>query len=173
MSESDGRPPWCSPVEGASVACVDLDQDRAGGTAEMIRSSGGNAIGLAGDVSDPAACRRIVQETLAAFGGLDILVNNVGIARPMTLADVRVDDWRRLFDVNLTSALLMCSESVPHMAARGGGAIVNISSLAGMRATGSIGYGPSKAAPPISLAARSACCRVGRAFASTPLRPVM
>lgn len=132
--------------EGASVLCADLDDGRADGTAARIRSEGGRAVAMAADVTKPADCEALVNAALDSFGRLDILVNNVGISTTLTLGDVDLESWRQVIDTNLTSAMLMSKYAVPPMAERGGGSIVNISSLAGMRAMGALAYGPSKAA---------------------------
>jgi NAD(P)-dependent dehydrogenase (short-subunit alcohol dehydrogenase family) len=132
--------------EGAKVACADLDGARAEATAAQIRAEGGEAIAAAADVSLPEDCEALVETTVKTFGQLDILVNNVGISVPTSLESVTLDLWNRTIAVNLTSVMLMSKYAVPVMAARGGGSIVNISSLAGMRAMGAVAYGPSKAA---------------------------
>ena len=132
--------------EGAKVVCADLSSERAEATAARIATDGGQAFATAGDVSDAADCAALVDAAVTDFGRLDILVNNVGISVPATLESITEDLWNRTFAVNLTSAMLMSKAAVPEMAKRGGGAIVNISSLAGMRAMGAIAYGPSKAA---------------------------
>lgn len=133
-------------AEGAAVACVDLDAARAAATAALIEKAGRRAIALSGDVTSPADCERVVAQSAEAFGAVDILVNNVGIGAPMKLETATLEAWRRVIDTNLTSAMLMAKSTVPHMVAAGGGSIVNISSIAGMRAMGSLAYGPSKAA---------------------------
>jgi len=112
----------------------------------MIRQGGGEALASSGNVTDRADCERMVGEAFEAFGRLDVLVNNVGVAGPMSLDTAELGEWRRQIDTNLTSAMLMSKFAVPRMAANGGGSIVNISSIAGMRAMGSLAYGPSKAA---------------------------
>lgn len=132
--------------EGAHVLCADLFADRADATARQILAEGGSAIAAAGDVSEADVCLRLVREAVDRFGRLDILVNNVGISTPASLESIDVALWNRTIAVNLTSAMLMSKAAVPEMARGGGGAIVNISSLAGMRAMGAIAYGPSKAA---------------------------
>ena len=132
--------------EGARVACADLDGVRAEATASQIRAEGGEAIAVAADVSLPDDCEALVSATVESFGRLDILVNNVGISTPTSLEAVTLDLWNRTIATNLTSVMLMSKFAVPAMAKHGGGSIVNISSLAGMRAMGAIAYGPSKAA---------------------------
>lgn len=132
--------------EGAKLVCADLIADRAQATADAILADGGAAVAVAGDVSQPDACTALVDAAVDAFGGLDIVVNNVGISAPATLETISLELWNKTLAVNLTSAMLMSKAAVPLMAQRGGGAIINISSLAGMRAMGAIAYGPSKAA---------------------------
>ncbi|MBG6120013.1 NAD(P)-dependent dehydrogenase (short-subunit alcohol dehydrogenase family) [Sphingobium sp. AEW010] len=132
--------------EGASVVCADLDLSRAQATAAMIEEAGGTAIALAGDVSRPGDCEALVKAAIERFGNLDILINNVGVSVSVKLAEVTLEQWNRTLEINLTSVMLMSKFAIPQMARHGGGAIVNISSIAGMRAMGSLVYGPSKAA---------------------------
>jgi NAD(P)-dependent dehydrogenase (short-subunit alcohol dehydrogenase family) len=131
--------------EGAQVACIDLDADRAEATADRIRAHGGDAFGMAGDVSKSEDCARCVAGTIERYGRLDILINNVGISTPTRL-DTDEALWDRVLDVNLKSAMLMSKYAVPRMVETGGGSIVNISSIAGIRAHGALAYGASKAA---------------------------
>lgn len=132
--------------EGAKVACVDLAPDRAEATCARIRDFGGESITIAGDVSRSEDCVRIVDTASAAFGGLDTLVNNVGISSPTRLASLDEAEWDRIYAINLKSAAMMSRFSLPHMIAAKGGSITNISSIAGIRAHGSLAYGTSKAA---------------------------
>jgi NAD(P)-dependent dehydrogenase (short-subunit alcohol dehydrogenase family) len=134
--------------EGAKVCLVDREPARAEETLALILAAGGEAFVCAGDVTRSADCERIVVQTIQRYGGVDILVNNVGIAaangRLETLDEAA---WDSVIAVNLKSAVLMSKFAVPRMAERGGGAIVNISSIAGLRAHGGgFAYGPSKAA---------------------------
>lgn len=132
--------------EGAKVCVVDLDAGRADATAQEIREAGGEAVVALGDVSNPDQCRSIVAECVAAFGGLDILVNNVGISSGNPLVDLDFAGWDRVMEVNLKSVVAMSGAAIPQMIARSGGAIVNIASIAGISAYGGSAYGPSKAA---------------------------
>jgi len=133
--------------EGARVCAVTRDRANAERTAALIHGFGGRAIACAGDVTDPRDCERIVAETAAAFGTLDILVNNVGrgFGGPR-LGDIDDATWREIVDINLTGAFHMCRAAMPDLLRGEGKAIVNISSTAGQRAHGSLGYGPAKAA---------------------------
>lgn len=133
-------------AEGAHVALIDRDRDSVEETRRRIVAAGGKAFTLAGDVAVNADCRHFVEQTVAETGRLDILVNNVGISDPVALDAPDESAWTRVIDVNLKSAMLMTRHAVPAMKIAGGGSIINISSIAGMRAHGSIAYGPSKAA---------------------------
>ncbi|WP_244144835.1 SDR family NAD(P)-dependent oxidoreductase [Paraburkholderia tuberum] len=133
-------------AEGASVCLVDQQYERAAETLALITEAGGRAFVSTGDITDGAVCARIVEETVQRYGGLDILINNVGISgAPGRLQDVDEASWDRVIDVNLKSAFLMSRSAVPKIVARGGGAIVNIGSIAGIRSHGSAAYGSSKA----------------------------
>lgn len=134
--------------EGASVCLVDRDEDAAHGTRELIVQRGGRAIVEIGDVTNKADCEGFATRTCKAFGGVDILVNNVGISSPASDGADKVDlgEWQRIMDTNLISALLMTGACAPAMRKAGGGSVVNIASIAGMLAYGGLGYGPSKAA---------------------------
>lgn len=118
---------------GARVTLVDQNADWLDGTRAMIEAEGGVCLPVAADVTVAADCARIVQETVAAWGRLDILVNNVGIGGPPgTAVDVDIEAWDRAMRVNVTSMVLMAKYAIPEMIAAGGGAIVNIASVAGL-----------------------------------------
>ena len=119
--------------EGARLALVDAQPERAEETRREVEAAGGEALVVEANVADDDSCRRAVERVVAAFGGLDILVNNVGITGPAgTAADLDPVEFDRAMHVNLTSMVLMARYAVPSMAARGGGAIVNLSSVAGL-----------------------------------------
>lgn len=133
--------------EGATVCLVDRDAARATETCKRIEAAGGSAFVVAGDVTSDTDCRSAVAASVERTGRLDILVNNVGVSTPVRLDDDGCDEqWSRIIDLNLKSALLMIRHAVPALKRTGGGSIINISSIAGILAHGSIGYGPSKAA---------------------------
>lgn len=132
--------------EGAKVCLVDLDAQRAQDTLKQIQSMGAEAFVISANVTLRDDCARIVEETMSRYGRLDVLVNNVGVATPVALEADDEEAWTRVLNINLTSAMLMSRYSVPAMTQNGGGSIINISSIAGIRAHGSIAYGPSKAA---------------------------
>ena len=119
-------------------------------TAVEIEKLGVRALAFEADVSDDAACRKMVDAALAAFGRLDVLVNSAGTTRfiPHTALDlVTDDDWERIFAVNVKGPFQCIRAARAPMVAAGGGAVVNVSSIAGISATGSsIPYAASKAA---------------------------
>jgi NAD(P)-dependent dehydrogenase (short-subunit alcohol dehydrogenase family) len=118
---------------GARVTLVDTVAPWVEETARAIASEGGVAQVVLADVSDPAACAVIVGRTLAAWGRLDILVNNVGITGPRGDA-VEVDAlaWDAAMRINVTSMMLMAKAAIPEMIKSGGGSIVNLTSVAGL-----------------------------------------
>ena len=122
--------------EGAQVACIDVSQAAADETAAIIRGEGGEAFAAACDVTDEAAVADCVRACAARYARLDILHNNVGITAMGGLVDETLASWKHVIDTNLTSMFLTCKHIVPLMLTGGGGAIVNISSLAGLRYTG-------------------------------------
>lgn len=122
--------------EGGRVACVDFDPAAAGDTVAMIAAEGGEAVALQADVTDPDAVDGAVAATLARFGRIDVLHNNVGMNLPGGVVAASLEGWRRVLDVNLTSVFLACKAVLPVMERQGAGAIVNISSLAAIRWTG-------------------------------------
>jgi len=133
--------------EGARVCLVDFNAERVDTTRSLIAAEGGEAFCALADVTRASDCERVVAEVLARYGGVDILINNVGIAAgPRLLEELDEAAWDRVIAVNVKSALLMSGSAIPSMRQRGGGAIVNISSIASLRAYGSLAYGPSKAA---------------------------
>ncbi len=122
--------------EGARVACVDINQAAADETAGIIRGDGGEATSLKADVTRSADIAAVVEETRKAFGRIDILDNNVGIAEVGGVVEVSEETWDRVMAVNLKSAFLAMKHAIPLMEAQGGGSIINISSIAALRYTG-------------------------------------
>jgi NAD(P)-dependent dehydrogenase (short-subunit alcohol dehydrogenase family) len=132
--------------EGARTCLVDVDAGRVEATRSLVAAEGGEAFVTVADVTRASDCERVVAETVARYGGVDILVNNVGTAAgPRRLEDFDEAAWDQVIAVNLKSALFMAKSALPSLG-RGGGAIVNVSSIAGVRAYGTLAYGPSKAA---------------------------
>ena len=108
-------------------------------------------IAIAADVSEPGGAKSVIDGAVAAFGGIDILVNNVGLARGATIVDTSDAEWQEAFDQTLFPAIRATRLAVPHMKQRGGGSIVIIASVFGREAGGRMTYNAVKAAE-ISLA---------------------
>jgi 3-oxoacyl-[acyl-carrier protein] reductase len=129
---------------GARVAVVDRDGEAAAKVASEI---GGGATGHALDVADGDAFKRLVSEIATQRGGIDILVNSAGTITRQTIAAMPAADWDRIMAVNLRGPFNGTQAVIPHMKKRGGGAIVNIASVAGRRISfgGGANYTASKA----------------------------
>lgn len=120
-------------VAGASVVCADIDDAGAHETAELIGDAGGTATAVHVDVADPASVEAMVAFAVSTYGGLDIAHNNAGIVGAgANIADMPDDTWRRGIDVMLSGVFYGIKHEVPAMLDRGGGAIVNTSSGAGL-----------------------------------------
>ena len=132
---------------GVRVLVVDRHRDLAQRTAEMIEQEGGVALAHAAEVTDEAQCRALVEAALAAFGRLDLLDNNVGIASKGSVVEEDADTWRRVMQVNVDSMFLTSKHAIPAMLrTAGGGAIVNVASIAALRPRGMTSYSTSKGA---------------------------
>jgi len=131
--------------EGARVAIVDMNGDKAQAAAAEV---GMGAIAFSCDVTDGAALKAIVADVIAAFGKLDIVVNNAGTThRNKPMLDVDEAEYDRVFDVNVKSIYLMSHAVIPHFRSQGSGNIVNIGSTAGIRPRpGLVWYNASKGA---------------------------
>ena len=122
---------------GASV--ISTSRSGAGPTAP-------NLLQVRADARKPEDAPRAVAEAVRAFGGLDILVNNAGIGAFVNVADMSIDEWQQVIDTNLSGVFYFCHAAIPEMRKRGGGWIINISSLAGKNAfVGGAAYCASKA----------------------------
>jgi NAD(P)-dependent dehydrogenase (short-subunit alcohol dehydrogenase family) len=130
-------------TEGCNVVCADIDGGAADAAAAKI---GVGAIGHKVDVSDEQQVIGMVGACVTAFGGVDKLVANAGVVHLASLIDTTVDDFDRVIGINLRGAWLCTKHAAPRMVERGGGAIVNMSSLAGhVGVGGTAAYGMSKA----------------------------
>jgi NAD(P)-dependent dehydrogenase (short-subunit alcohol dehydrogenase family) len=134
-------------AEGARVAVADLNGPAVEEVAQAIRDSGGEAVAVVADVSAEPDVRRIVEATVEAFGGVDVVFNNAGIIRRTTALEIDVEEWDRVFGVNVRSIYLMARHVVPVMAEAGGGSIINTGSGWGLKGGGqALSYCASKGA---------------------------
>ena len=132
-------------ANGARLVVTDIDGPGAERCAQRIRDAGGEAIALTHDVASEEAWKSVLATTIEAYGRLDVLVNNAGIAVLKPLAQLSLADWNRQIDVNLTSVFLGCKYGAEAMRAGGGGSIVNLSSVAGLVGLATcVAYGASK-----------------------------
>ncbi len=132
--------------EGAKVLLVDRKRELADATQAMIAAEGGEAVAFEADVTRSDDCRAMVEAAVGRWGKLDILQNNVGIGGAGRAPDVDEALWDRVLRVNVTSMMLAAKHAIPAMIASGGGAIVNISSIAALRPRGLMPYATSKGA---------------------------
>src|SRR3954463_6215437 len=122
--------------EGAQVFCVDRNGAAAGETVNIIKSEGGKAAAFTADVSRAGDVEAMCVACIKAYGRIDVLDNNVGIAEIGNVVEVSEAEWDRVFAVNLKSAFLAMKYVIPVMARQGGGSIINISSIASIRHLG-------------------------------------
>ena len=116
--------------EGAKVAIADLNLAAANATAEAIRTTGGEAIGIAMDVANEDAVNAGVAAVIEAFGGIDILVSNAGIQMVHPLQDFSFAEWKKMLAIHLDGAFLTTRACLPHMYASGrGGSIIYMGSV--------------------------------------------
>jgi NAD(P)-dependent dehydrogenase (short-subunit alcohol dehydrogenase family) len=137
-------------AEGAALTLADLGEEAAAAVVAEIEAAGGTARAQAADVTDPEAVEAMVRDTVAAYGGLDVLHNNaaaIGLNREdQDVVTMDLDTWRQVLDVNLTGPMLGCRFAIPAMLERGGGAIVNTASAAAFYGSRTLAaYGTSKA----------------------------
>jgi NAD(P)-dependent dehydrogenase (short-subunit alcohol dehydrogenase family) len=118
-------------ARGATIVVNDLKAEKAEGVAAELRAGGAEAHAIVADVIDAAAVRGMIEETIARYGGIHILINNAGVLRPTKVAEIPESEWDWVIAVNLKGTFL-CSQAVlPAMKAAGWGRIVNFSSTAG------------------------------------------
>lgn len=151
-------------AEGARLVLADIDGDAAAKAAAEITATGADALGVQADVADEGAVVAMAAAAAAAFGGVDVLVNNAGLhlGQYNSSLGLPAEEWRRILDVNVLGAMLCARECRPLMAARGGGVVLNQGSVAAW-ADASGAYGVSKLALTgltVSLASEMAADRI-------------
>jgi NAD(P)-dependent dehydrogenase (short-subunit alcohol dehydrogenase family) len=133
-------------AEGAQVCVADVDAEAAARTA----SETGDAFALEVDVADSASVERMMRETAARYGGIDVLYNNAGIspADDAGILETQPDAWDRVQAVNAKGVFLCCKHGIPHLLERGGGSVINVASFVALlgAATSQISYTASKGA---------------------------
>jgi NAD(P)-dependent dehydrogenase (short-subunit alcohol dehydrogenase family) len=137
---------WRLADEGCRVVAVGRRPEKLAETTAQYRGAGAVAA-MPADIADRERVAQLVREVDREFGGIDILVNNAGVnIRRRSVATVSLDDWDYLIRVNLTGAFLMIHATLPVMRRRGGGLIINVASIAGVRSSvlGGVAYSASK-----------------------------
>ncbi len=130
-------------AEGGRVAVVDLDPARSVAVAEQIPG----AVGIGADVSDEDAVRHAVQVTVAELGGIDCVLNAGGHTDFGLVTEYSLERWNRMMAVHVGGPFLVCKHAIPHLLERGGGAVVNVASVAALLAQRTnVAYGTAKAA---------------------------
>ncbi len=137
---------WALSRAGASVVLAARDEQALSDVADKITAAGGRSLVVTTDVTDPVSVRRLVEQTLGAYGRLDAAVNNAaGDHRPTPLAEVAIEDFDNELAVSLRGVFLAMRYEIPAMLDTGGGSIVNMASTAGLEAVGGLaGYVSSK-----------------------------
>lgn len=131
--------------EGASVACVDANEDAAGATAALVEAEGAKAAVIVADVSDAAQCASLVTDAVGALGGIDGVVLNVGVGAGLGLTRTSVEEWDYVANVNLRAHFLIAAAAKEHLPS--GSSVVFISSVAGLQPGSRIpAYDTTKAA---------------------------
>lgn len=134
--------------QGARIYGIDRDEAAADETRRLIEGEGGTCVAAAGDVTDAGEVARLVADCAARFGRVDVLVNNVGRSEPGGPVELDEATFDEQIAVNLKSAYLTCKAVLPIMERQGGGAVVNVASVAGLRYIGKpqVAYSAGKAA---------------------------
>lgn len=133
-------------AEGVRVSICARGGDVLERAAAELKAAGADVLAQPADVNDAAAMEAWTAATVRQFGGVDILVNNAGGARIGTLKQLDDEGWRQAFELNFFSAVRLARLTAPEMRKRGGGAIINVSSIYGREAGGPLSYNSSKAA---------------------------
>ncbi len=145
--------------EGCRVALCARGKESLEAAAAEVRALGAEAVAAVADVTTEGGVREAVDATLAAFGGIDILVNNVGGSTGSSFLESGAEEWQRAIDLNLTPAVRLSRLVVPSMRARGGGAIVNVASIYGRE------WGGAYVRRPTYIAAKAAEIGMSKALA--------
>lgn len=119
-------------AEGARVVVVDIDEEAAGAVAREIEADGGHATAVAANLTRDEDAKRIVHDTVGAYGGLDVLWNHVGHPGPGRIEGLEMDDYEIAMDLNIRSVLVTTIEAMPALRARGGGVVLFTASIAGL-----------------------------------------
>jgi meso-butanediol dehydrogenase / (S,S)-butanediol dehydrogenase / diacetyl reductase len=131
---------------GAAIAVVDVNDEGAAETVQLVADAGSRAVAIHADVSVADDVERMIKETVDALGRIDVLYNNAAVQMSGNLVDTTEEQWDLTIDTNLTAIFRACRAAIPHMLAGGGGSIINTSSVLGLIGSeGYAAYGAAKA----------------------------
>ena len=133
-------------AQGAKLVVMGRTPEHTERTVADIEAAGGSAVAVLGDIGRGDDCSAAVDAAVHQFGGVDILVNNVAVHKHVSLEQFDEETWHDIIDGNVTAIARMTSFALPHLRRTGHGSIINIGSVAGVQATGVVGYGTAKAA---------------------------
>ncbi len=134
-------------AQGAAVVVSGRRKDEGERVVRAICEAGGQAVFVQADMTQPAGCRMLIEETVKRAGRLDILVNNAGVFPVIPLEEQTAEQWDEIYAINTRGPFLCCQAAIPHMRQQGGGRIINIGSTLAYRATASrLPYACSKGA---------------------------
>jgi NAD(P)-dependent dehydrogenase (short-subunit alcohol dehydrogenase family) len=139
----------CQDLAAAGARVIVVDRGDTAATVAAIQSAGGEAIGVAADVTSESDMAAAAQAGIETFGGIDILVNNAGLFASLAqrpFEDIPLDEWRLVFEVNVLGSAVAAKSVLPSMRARGAGAIVNIASTTALKGSALPHYSSSKGA---------------------------
>lgn len=118
--------------EGATLACLDLNESGLAETSDALGAIGAEPMSLSCDISDEAQVKASVSSVIERFGRLNVLCNVAGILRADHSHELALEDWNQIISINLTGTFLMCREAIPHLLKKKGNSIVNTSSTAAL-----------------------------------------
>ncbi|MDQ6423407.1 SDR family oxidoreductase [Paenibacillus sp. LHD-117] len=130
--------------EGAKVVATDLNESKLNEIVDEIKAAGGVAVAIKQNVTSEEEWKAVVDQTVALYGKVDVLVNNAGIASVKTIENIEMSEWNAVMDVNLNGCVLGMKYCIPEMKKAGGGSVINISSIGGI--VGMAGSSPYTAA---------------------------
>ncbi|MFD1065625.1 SDR family NAD(P)-dependent oxidoreductase [Oceanobacillus locisalsi] len=130
--------------EGAKVVATDIIEDTLHEVVNDIKENGGEAIGVKHDVTSEEEWKQVIQKTVDQYGKIDVLVNNAGVSSPKTIAQMEMDEWNKILDIDLNGCVIGMKYVIPEMQKAGGGSVINISSIGGL--VGMAGTSPYTAA---------------------------
>lgn len=133
--------------EGAKVVATDLNEAALQAVVDEIKQAGGEAVGMKHNVAIEAEWKHVVEETVRRYGKVDVLVNNAGISTTMTIANLEMEQWNKVLDINLNGCMLGMKYAIPEMQKNRSGSVINISSIGGIVGmAGSSAYTAAKGA---------------------------